>query len=418
MRSDLMRKEDPEMTEQFGLLGKKLGHSYSPQIHGMLADYEYRLYEKEPDEVGLFLKETALSGMNVTIPYKKTVMEYCTRLSDTAKRMGCVNTLVREADGWHGYNTDYDGFCSLVKMSGIEVQGKKALVLGSGGASGTACRALEDLGAASVVVISRSGENHYGNLHLHADADLIVNTTPVGMYPDNGKAPLDLKAFPDCRGVLDVIYNPARTGLLLQAEELGIPHAGGLWMLVAQAKRSAELFTGSRIDDGEVERITGILSGGMENLILVGMPGCGKSSIGKVLAEILGREFIDADEKLVEKAGKPIPEIFRENGECGFRRLETETLEELGKLSGKVIATGGGCVTRKENYPLLHQNGRIVWIRRKLEVLPVEGRPISMSRSLTEMYEERKDCYAAFADLTIENDGTVQEAADKISALI
>ena len=406
------------MKQHFGLLGRKLGHSYSPQIHGLLAEYDYQLYEAEPEAVGTFLKETVLDGMNVTIPYKKTVMEYCAGLSETALRMGCVNTLVRETDGWHGYNTDYDGFCSLVQASGIPVKGKKALVLGSGRASGTACRALEDLGASPVVVISRNGKYHYGNLELHADAELIVNTTPVGMYPANGRAPLDLALFPRCCGVLDVIYNPARTALLLQAEARGIPHAGGLHMLVAQAKRSAELFTGKQIDDGEIDRITGLLQSQTENIVLTGMPGSGKTSIGKELSVMLGREFLDADEKLAEKAGKTIPEIFREIGETGFRKLETEILEELGKLSGKVIATGGGCVTRSENYPLLHQNSRIVWIRRRLDLLPSEGRPISMVRGMEDLFEERKEQYAAFADLIVENDASIKEAAEKICRAI
>ena len=227
-----------------GLLGEKLGHSYSPQIHGLLADYEYKLYEVERDKVSDFLKETKLSGMNVTIPYKKTVMDACVSLSDTARKMACVNTLVKEADGWHGYNTDYYGFCALVRKSGIVIAGKKVLVLGSGGASNTVCRAVEDMNAREVRVISRSGEDNYTNLDKHADAEVIVNTTPVGMYPNNGKSPVDLALFPKLEGALVVIYNPARTAFMLQAEELGIKNACGLYMLTAQAKRSSELFTG------------------------------------------------------------------------------------------------------------------------------------------------------------------------------
>ncbi|MDO4960796.1 MAG: shikimate kinase [Eubacteriales bacterium] len=396
---------------KYGLLGEKLGHSYSPQIHGMLCDYEYKLYEVEKENVGKFLSETELSGMNVTIPYKKTVMEHCVWLSETAGKMGCVNTLVKEADGWHGYNTDYYGFCSLVKVNGIEVSGRKAVVLGSGGASNTVCRALEDLGASEVVVISRSGENNYNNLEKHKDAAIIVNATPVGMYPNNGKAAVDLKMFPRCEAVLDVVYNPSKTAIILQAEELNIKCASGLYMLVGQAKRSAELFTGKDIDDSEIERINHILDVRMENIILIGMPGSGKSSIGKALAGKLQRSFIDADEEIVKKAGKEIPEIFKEGGEEAFRKIETEVLSELGKLSGCIIATGGGCITRKENYPLLHQNGHIVWIKRALDVLPVDGRPISQSNPLEKLYAERKDKYEAFADIEVVNDRTIEEAA-------
>ena len=402
--------------KKYGLLGKKLGHSYSPQIHAMLADYEYKLYEVPEDKVADFLKETELGGMNVTIPYKKTVMESCVYLSETAEKMGCVNTLVKEKDGWHGYNTDYFGFCSLVRKSGISMEGKKVLVLGSGGASNTVCRAAEDLGAKEVIVISRHGENNYDNLDKHADAGIIVNTTPVGMYPDNGHAALDLKAFPECEGVLDVIYNPARTALLLQAEELCIKHAGGLYMLTAQAKKSSELFTGSTIDDSETDRITDVLAGEMGNIILIGMPGSGKTEIGRRVADKLGRRFVDADEAIEESAGRPIPEIFKADGEECFRQYETKVLAELGKLSGAVIATGGGAVTRACNYPLLHQNGTIVWIKRALDRLPVDGRPVSQSNPLSELYEARKDKYAAFADMSVDNDTDIETAAERIIA--
>lgn len=407
-----------KMAGKYGLLGEKLGHSYSPQIHSMLKDYEYKLYEVERDKVGQFLKETGLDGMNVTIPYKKTVMDYCVSLSETARKMGCVNTLVKEADGWHGYNTDYYGFCSLVRVSGIDVKGKKALVFGSGGASNTVCRALEDLGAAEIVVISRNGENNYGNLDRHADADVLVNATPLGMYPNNGRSPAELERFPKCSGVLDVVYNPARTEIILQAERLGIKNASGLYMLTAQAKRSAELFTGENVDDSEIDRITDVLKAQMGNIILIGMPGCGKSSVGQAIAAKTGRIFIDADERIVETAGKPIPEIFKKSGEAGFRGIETQVLSELGKLSGAVIATGGGCVTRPENYPLLHQNGTIVWIRRELDLLPVDGRPVSQSKPREQIYAERKDKYETFSDMIIENDSDIEAAADAIIAKI
>lgn len=409
-----LNNEENKMTKKYGLLGEKLGHSYSPQIHSMLADYEYKLYEVEKDKVAKFLAETELSGMNVTIPYKKTVMEYCVSLSPLAQKLGCVNTLVKEADGWHGYNTDYYGFCSLVSVSGIEVSGRKALVFGSGGASNTVCHALEDLGASEIIVISRNGENNYDNLDIHADADILVNTTPLGMYPNTGRTPADVSSFPKCQGVLDVVYNPARTEIILQAERLGIRHASGLHMLTAQAKRSCELFTGQTIDDSEIDRITAVLRAQMGNIILIGMPGCGKSSIGRAIAEKTGRSFIDADAVIEETAGRSIPDIFKESGEEGFRAIETKVLSDIGKLSGTVISTGGGCITRNENYPLLHQNGTIVWIKRELSQLPVDGRPVSQSKSADELYAERKDKYEAFSDIIIENDKSIEAAADSI----
>lgn len=406
------------MEKKFGLLGEKLGHSYSPQIHSRLKDYEYKLYEVARENVTEFLAATELSGMNVTIPYKKTVLDQLSWISEVGKKMGCVNTLVKKEDGWHGYNTDYYGFCALVKHSGIEVSGKKALVLGSGGASNTVCRALEDLGAAEILVISRSGENNYDNIAKHADAKIVVNTTPVGMYPNNGVSPLDLRVFTALDGVLDVVYNPSRTAIILQAEELGIPCASGLYMLVAQAKRAAELFTDTVIEDRVIGEITAELERQMLNIILVGMPGCGKSAIGRRLSEKTGMPLIEADREIIAMAGKEIPAIFAESGEPGFRAIETRVLAEAGKRSGCILSTGGGCITRPENYPLLHQNGQIIWIRRALKDLPTDGRPLSQANPLEKLYAERKDKYAAFADYTVDNSGTIDEAADTILKLL
>ena len=397
-----------------GLLGRKLGHSYSPQIHNLLGDYSYILFEKEPEELENFLRNGDFSGLNVTIPYKKEVIPYLSELSPTAKKMGCVNTVLRRSDGTlYGHNTDYFGFTSLVRHAGLSVAGKKVLVLGSGGASNTAVAALKDLGA-SPVVISRSGENNYGNLHLHRDAAAIVNATPVGMYPNTGVSPIDLALFPHLEGVLDVIYNPARTQLLLDAEKLGIPRENGLWMLVAQAKEAAEVFTGGKISDEVIEKIYRELSHQMKNIVLIGMPGCGKSTIGTLLAEKLGRTLADADEKIISLAGKSIPEIFAQDGEPTFRDWETKALTELGKQSGLVIATGGGCVIQKRNYPLLHQNGYLVWLERDCRVLPTDGRPLSQANDLGKMYAVRKPLYEAFADIRVENTGTPAETVQKI----
>ena len=398
-----------------GLLGRKLGHSYSPAIHAMLSDYSYELFEREPEQLEDFLLHGDWNGINVTIPYKKSVLPYCRELSPLAKEIGSVNTIVRRPDGsLFGDNTDAYGFESLVKKSGIDVRGKKALVLGSGGASVTVVAVLKRLGADSVTVISRSGEDNYDNLQKHADARIIVNTTPLGMYPNNGQAAVDLKTFPDCEGVLDAVYNPARTALLLQAERLGIPCAGGLYMLVAQAKRACEIFTGSSIPDSEPVRIEKAMSARMQNIILIGMPSSGKSTIAAALGEKLGRPIYEADALIEEEAGTDIPAIFASHGEDYFRQLETQVLRKLGAMSGAIISTGGGCVTREENYEPLHQNGRMIWLLRDTDKLDKTGRPVSLRSDLNELYARREPMYARFADLKADNNGSIEDTLAQI----
>lgn len=399
---------------KYGLLGQKLGHSYSPQIHGELANYTYSLFEKQPDELEAFLKEGDFSGLNVTIPYKKAVIPILSELSPVAARLGAVNTIVRRSDGsLIGHNTDYFGFRSMVEQSGLTVSGKKALILGSGGASNTAVAVLQELGA-NTVVISRSGENNYDNLHLHKDAAIIVNATPVGMYPRVGISPVDLHNFSSLEGVLDVVYNPSRTQLLMDAERRGLVTMNGLWMLVAQAKESAEWFTGLTISDDMIAAIHRKLKRQMENIILIGMPGSGKSTVGQALAHQLGHRFVDADTAIVEKAGMSIPDIFEQQGENWFRNLETQVLSELGKQSGLIIATGGGCVTREENYSPLHQNGTIFCLNRDLDLLPTDGRPLSQSGKLEEMYRVRAPLYARFADHMIDNNRGLENTVTQI----
>jgi len=397
-----------------GLLGEKLSHSYSPQIHSYLGEYDYNLFEMQPEDLQDFFARWNLTGINVTIPYKKDVIAFCDELTDCAQKLGAVNTIVRKQDGtFVGHNTDFFGFSSMVDRMHIEVAEKKVLVLGSGGASATAVAVLKQLGA-QVIVISRSGENNYGNLYLHNDASIIVNATPVGMYPNTGVSPVNLDLFPNLEGVLDIVYNPARTQLIMDAEARNIPCENGLWMLVAQAKEAAEWFTGKKIADRIIEQIHKNLQRQMENIILIGMPGCGKSTVGQILANTLSKKFIDTDTEIIRTANMPIPEIFANYGEDGFRKLETQVLEKLGQLSGLVIATGGGCVTREVNYPLLHQNGTICWLERDITALPKDGRPLSQAGSLAQMYAYRKPLYEKFADIKVSNNNSITDTVKNI----
>lgn len=395
-----------------GLLGQHLTHSYSPAIHRLLGDYAYELFEIQPEKLEDFLQNGDFSGLNVTIPYKKAVIPYMTELTPIAQKLGAVNTIVRRADGCLvGHNTDYFGFSSMIRHSGLNVAGKKCLVLGSGGASNTAVAVLEELGA-TAVVISRRGENNYQNLHLHQDAKLIVNATPVGMYPNCGQAAVELDRFSQPEGVLDLVYNPARTKLLLDAECRALVALNGLWMLVAQAKESAEFFTGKPIDNCVIPPIFQQMKYQMENILLIGMPGCGKSTVGAALAAQLDRPFVDIDIEIEKQAGKSIAAIFAQDGEKAFRRLETEVLQQFTCRSGLVISTGGGCVTVRENWPLLRQNSRIIWLQRSLSQLPTQGRPLS--RDLPQLYARRKDQYAALAHRIIDNNGPIERTINQI----
>lgn len=397
-----------------GLIGEKLGHSFSPQIHSYLADYEYKLYEMPEEEVGNFVKNSDVDAFNVTIPYKKTVMQYLDYISPEATRIGAVNTVVRKNGKLYGYNTDYFGIVYTVNKSGIDIKGKKVLILGSGGASVTAKTAMCDLGAGKVITISRRGENNYENISKHKDADIIINTTPVGMYPNNGVSPVDLSVFTSLKWVFDMIFNPKRTRLLFQAEQLGIRVSNGLLMLVAQAKKACEFFLDTKIHDSEIEFIEERIAVNSQNIVLVGMPGCGKTTVGKRVAEILGRDFVDLDYEIEAFAGEKIPVLFEKYGEEGFRVIEQKVVNEIGKKSWLVIATGGGVVTRDENYYPLYQNGQIIFMQREIKDLCCEGRPLSKKGALEEMYERRYPLYMKFSSATAKGTDDVEVSAKNI----
>ena len=394
---------------EYGLLGETLGHSFSPQIHQALADYDYRLYPTPQPAVAELFRRREFRGLNVTIPYKQTVIPLCDEVDPQAAAIGAVNTVVNRDGRLTGYNTDIDGLIYLARRAGVDMAGKKVAVLGSGGTSRTAQAAARKLGAAQVVVISRNGEDNYGNLSRHADTQVVVNTTPVGMYPKCGVTPVSLEAFPQLEGVLDVVYNPLRTALLMEAEARGIPCSCGLPMLVAQAKRAAELFTGEDIPDSRLEEVITALTAQVRNVVLIGMPGCGKSTLGRRLARRLGKEFLDLDRLIEADAGKPIPRIFAEEGEDAFRALESAAVRKAGARTGCILSTGGGVVTRPENYAPLHQNGVIVHLTRSLEKLPTAGRPVSQSTDLRELWRRREPLYQSFADLMADNNGSIED---------
>lgn len=400
----------------YGLLGRKLSHSLSPQIHAHFGSYNYELFCREPEELDEFFKDKTLKAYNVTIPYKIEAFNRCDELSETAKKIGSVNTVIRRADGTlYGDNTDYFGFDFMSKACGADYNGKKVLVLGSGGASLTVCAVAKDCGAKEIVVISRSGENNYDNIDKHYDADIIVNTTPVGMYPNNGERLVDLTKFRNLQNVLDLIYNPCKTRLLLDAEELGIPCSNGLSMLVAQGLRSAEQFPDVTLQNKDINNVCKLMLKEQKNIVLIGMPGCGKSTVGKILAENLHRELLDTDEEIIRADGRTIPEIFENDGETFFRELETTAVELVGKQLSKIIATGGGAVIKKENRDALKQNGTIVYLKKDLSLLSLEGRPLSKDEdAVRKIYEARKDIYEAFADFTVEVDTDAKITAERV----
>lgn len=395
--------------QHYGVLGQVLAHSWSPEIHAALASYEYKKYELQPEELKSFIEEGSWSGLNVTIPYKKEVIKWASEVGEEAKRLGAANTLTRKADGtFKADNTDLFGFSYMLRrfakrhyQSTNALKGMEALVLGSGGAAQAIVAALEDEGA-KPHVISRSGADTYENvLERHADAELIVNTTPVGMYPNCPASPLSLetmRALPKLKGVLDAIYNPERTGIMLNAEKLQIPAESGLVMLVAQAFRSSEIWQNKTLDPAVIDEIEAKLLSTMRNIVIIGMPGSGKTSSGRELAALTGRTHIDLDKAFNEHYKRSAAEVIQEDGEDAFRAMETAIAKDYCSRSGLVISCGGGIVTRPENYDLLHQNATIVMIDRPITELSSKGRPLSKSKGVEKLAEERMGLYRAWAD--------------------
>lgn len=400
---------------EYGLIGERLGHSYSPQIHRVFGDYGYQLYPMTGEQLRETLKRRNFRGLNITIPYKKDVLPFCDVISDTVRAVGSANTLYFREGKLYAENTDLPGMLFMLDRAGISITDKKVVILGSGGTSLTAQAACRVRKASEYIVVSRSGPVTYEGMYAkHTDAEIIINSTPVGMYPKNLETPVDIRRFPRLRGVADVIYNPAKTALLLDAEEAGIPHIDGLWMLVAQAWHAARLFLNADIPEEKIAEAYKAVRRECLNLVLVGMPGCGKSTLGRGAAERLGKRFIDLDEEIVKRFG-PIPEIFKKRGETAFRDMESEIVREYGRESGCVIATGGGAVLRRDNVRALRQNAVAVWVRRDLAQLSTHGRPLSTGlEALKRMEEARTPLYRACADDAIDNNGTQAEAVKRI----
>lgn len=399
----------------YGILGESLPHTLSPFLHRELWNRQYRKLEMSRDKAEEFIRSRQFDGINVTIPYKKTAYDCCDVLSDTAKRVGCVNTVVSKSGVLYGYNTDYHGFYSLSRSIGVDFDRKKVIILGSGGTYLTAKAVCEDNEAREIVCISRNGENSYSNISKHYDADIIINTTPVGMYPSNDGQPLDLSKFQKLGAVIDVIYNPLKTRLVLQAEELGIKAVGGLEMLVSQAAASAELFSGQKINSEKQEAVYKKLKKRTENIVLIGMPGCGKTTLGRIVGKILNKPFYDTDREIVFKENMSVEDIFKSKGEEYFRDAESVVISELSKKTGAVIACGGGSVLRKENRTRLCQNGRIYFINRKLDKLSTKGRPLSNGDgALERLYSQRAKIYRSLCDKEIFSNQEIDSCAVEI----
>jgi len=400
---------------KYGLIGEKLAHSFSPEIHKEFGNDDYVLCPIKKDKLADFLRAKDFCGINVTIPYKQDVIPYLDEIDKTAEQIGAVNTIIKDKNGkLIGYNTDCYGFSALLSYNNISVKNKKCLVLGSGGASKTACHVLNESQVSECIVISRHGENNYENISSHYDADIIINTTPLGMYPENGKSAVDCSLFKNLQAAVDLIYNPRKTKFLLEAQKNNIATADGLYMLVAQAKRAAELFFGKPILDTETERVYRKIERQITNIVLIGMPSCGKTTIGQLIANKMKRTFVDTDEKIRTDSGMDLTDIIKNNGEPFFRTLETAAVKQIGKATGIVIATGGGIVTKNENFHPLKQNSLIFYLQRPLDKLISDGRPLSSTKEkIAALFEVRSPLYESLADYKVNSDN-LEEAADEI----
>ncbi len=405
---------------EYGLIGEKLSHSFSKTIHNKLCDYDYCLKEIAPQELEEFMSKADFKAINVTIPYKQAVIPYLYEVSDIARRIGAVNTVVNKNGRLYGYNTDFWGLSALIEKNGISLKDKKVLILGSGGTSKTALVVAEEMGAKTVLRLSRNGGEglitYSDAIKEHTDAEMIINTTPCGMYPDIGKSAIDISLFPRLCGVVDAVYNPLKSQLVCEAKERGISAAGGLYMLVSQAVYAAERFTDSKIPSERTDEVYKELLNSKRNIVLIGMPSCGKSTVGKRLSLELSKEFVDSDEEIVRKTGKSIPEIFEAEGEKGFREIESKVIAELSLRQNCIIATGGGAILNKRNIDLLKENGEVVFIDRPLEMLiTTSDRPLSSDRALLEQrFNERYAIYNERADVSIDGSGTVEQNVDLI----
>lgn len=402
---------------KYGLIGEKLAHSFSKPIHEKIADYTYEIKEIKREDLDSFMKKKDFLGINVTIPYKSDVIPYLDYIDEVAEKIGAVNTVINREGKLYGYNTDFYGMKMLIEKSGFDYKNKKVLIFGTGGTSKTAEAVAESLGADPIVKVGRREEVNYENVYsLHSDADYIINTTPVGMYPDNDGCIVDLTKFRSLQGVTDAVYNPLKTRLCQSAEELGIKSDTGLCMLVCQAVFAVEKFTGESLEIKKIaDEIYNEILKEKRNIVLIGMPGCGKSTIGKALAEKLGKEFIDTDEMIVSSYGN-ISDIFKEKGEEYFRQIETEQVKIAAKENGRIIATGGGAVLKRENILSLKQNGTVFFLNRPLEdIIPTSDRPLSSDyESLKKRFGERYDIYVASADEEIFVSGDVDSTVNKI----
>ncbi len=398
--------------KRLGLIGERLEHSYSAKLHRFLGNAPYELFPLPPGELDAFLRKGEFDGLNVTIPYKQSVVPYCAALSETAARTGSVNTLVKRPDGTlYGDNTDAYGFAQMAKGAGIDFAGTKTLVLGSGGTSRTVCAVVREAGGIPVVV-SRQGPVKYEDLSLHADAAVVVNTTPVGMYPHTAMAPLDLRQFPKLTGVLDVIYNPLRTRLIQQAMVLAIPCAGGLPMLVWQAARASPLFQGRPLRKEQLQAAFASFSKEVTNLVLVGMPGSGKTTVGRRVAEMLHLPLVDIDAEIERRVGRSLETFIHTQGEAAFRELESAQIQQYGKQGGRVLVTGGGAVLSSANRESLRLNSLVVQLTRPVALLAREGRPLSKDLdALQALWQQRAPLYAACADVVMENVETPERCA-------